>query len=254
MIIQYMSDLHLEFGNNSVYLKSQLRAAGDILLICGDVGYIGDEQLKKHPFWDWASENFKDVIIIPGNHDLYCNFNLNALEDDSEIRIRDNVRFVYNKLIHLTPETDLIATTLWSNIPDEYAEQILSRMADFKKIKIGDNLLTIARYNIEHDKCQKFLLKSIRESKANNIIVASHHVPSTELIPKDFNKEKYIVAFASDTAAYITDQRVKYWIYGHSHSNINKNIGYVQYLTNQLGYVRYNEHCQFQVESVVEIP
>lgn len=254
MLIQYMSDLHLEFGNNSVYLKSRLKAAGDILLICGDVGYIGDEQFNRHPFWNWASANFKEVMIIPGNHDLYGNFNLDLLKEDYEFKIRDNVRFIYNKLIHLTPKTDLIATTLWSKIPDEHSRPIANRIADFKKIQCAGVPLTTDRYNIEHKKCQEFLMKSIDESKADNIIVASHHVPSTNLIPDDFHEGKYIAAFASDTAPYINDRRVKYWIYGHSHRNINKSIGHIQYLTNQLGYVRYNEHSLFQVDSVVEAP
>ena len=62
MKIQYASDLHLEFADNWRYLKAHpLEVTGDILLLAGDIGYLGDDNYSKHPFWDWASENYKEV-------------------------------------------------------------------------------------------------------------------------------------------------------------------------------------------------
>ena len=56
MKIQYASDLHLEFADNWRYLKENpLQVTGDILVLAGDIGYLGDENYSKHPFWDWAS-------------------------------------------------------------------------------------------------------------------------------------------------------------------------------------------------------
>jgi hypothetical protein len=46
---------------------------------------------------------------------------------------------------------------------------------------------------------------------------------------------------------------VEYWIYGHSHRNIDKRIGNTQFLSNQLGYVFANEHLSFLPDRVVEI-
>lgn len=96
MKIQYASDLHLEFGaNTSILRKHPMEPVGDILILAGDIGYLGDDGLMKHPFWDWASENFKEVIAIPGNHELYRGFDINELTEDWEHRIRTNVRYVY---------------------------------------------------------------------------------------------------------------------------------------------------------------
>lgn len=56
MKIQYASDLHLEFSQNSKYLKeNRLSVKGDILLLAGDISYIGDRRLNKNPFWDCVS-------------------------------------------------------------------------------------------------------------------------------------------------------------------------------------------------------
>lgn len=68
MKIQYASDLHLEFADNWRFLKENpLQVTGDILVLAGDIGYLGDENYSKHPFWDWASENYQQVIACMCN-------------------------------------------------------------------------------------------------------------------------------------------------------------------------------------------
>lgn len=45
--------------------------------------------------------------------------------------------------------------------------------------------------------------------------------------------------------AILSRTGVDYWIYGHSHTNIDARIGNTQCLSNQLGYVFSNEHQDF---------
>lgn len=53
MRIQYASDIHLEFADNWRYLKDNpLQVTGDILILAGDIGYLGDDNYIRHPFWD----------------------------------------------------------------------------------------------------------------------------------------------------------------------------------------------------------
>lgn len=44
---------------------------GDILVLAGDTGYLGDDMYSVHPFWNWASENFEQVLVALGNHEFY---------------------------------------------------------------------------------------------------------------------------------------------------------------------------------------
>ena len=253
MKIQYASDLHLEFGANSVYLRNNpLLPVGDILVLAGDIGYLGETSYLNHPFWDWASLNFQRVIVIPGNHELYNSFDINDLHNGWRLQIRKNVEYVYNKIVAIDDNTDLIATTLWANIHPRDAYFTERGVNDFHRIKNGESQLSWERFNDEHSRCLQFLEQSLAQSKAANIIVVSHHVPSFELMPQEFSGSPINGAFTVELGNVISNSRIKYWIYGHSHRNINKKLGSTQCLSNQLGYVSRGEHLSFRPDAIIE--
>lgn len=117
MKIQYASDLHLEFADNWRYLKENpLQVTGDILVLAGDISYLGDDNYTKHPFWDWASENYQQVIACMGNHEFYKFYDIAKLNDGYSLEIRPNVHSYYNAVVHIG-DIDFIITTLWARIP-----------------------------------------------------------------------------------------------------------------------------------------
>ena len=68
MKIQYCSDLHMEFYDNMRFMKSlPLEVVGDVLVIAGDVGYLVDTTIPHLRFWKWASENYRQVLMVAGN-------------------------------------------------------------------------------------------------------------------------------------------------------------------------------------------
>ena len=72
MRIQYMSDLHLEFSENSIFLKqNEIPVTGEVLVLAGDIFYLKDKIAPRAKFWKWASENSRQVLIVPGNHEYY---------------------------------------------------------------------------------------------------------------------------------------------------------------------------------------
>lgn len=254
MRIQYASDLHLEFGENSKWLKENpLIPAADILVLAGDIGYLGDENYRTHPFWDWASGNFKQVIVVPGNHELYRFFDVNELYEGWSLEIRPNVKAYYNTVIPLEAGAELIASTLWAHIPP--TEECLTErcVSDFKRIRNGKYRLSARRFNEEHSKCRSFIERSVRESNAKNLVVLTHHVPSFLLMADEFKGSPINGAFTVELGNFIADSRINYWIYGHSHRNINKVIGNTQCVSNQLGYVFQNEHCTFKRDAIIDI-
>ena len=245
MKIQYASDLHLEFKENVDFImKNPLKVNGEILILAGDINVINKEDFMENPFWDWASENYKQVIIAFGSHEFYKNYDLSTMKDGFKYKVRDNVYYYYNCVINID-DVDIIVSTLWSYINKEIAEKIQMVISDFRLIKWGNKALSVKEYNKEHKRCLNFIKKSLSESKAKTKIVVTHYVPSNLLNPKEFEGKDINAAFTVDLTEYIKKCGAKFWIFGKSHRNINKIIGKTSCICNQMGYISEDEHLTF---------
>ena len=153
MKIQYASDLHLEFEQNTDYLKENpMKVTGDILILAGDIHVIDSPNFMENPFWDWASKNYKQVIVAYGNHEYYNTCDLGTMKDGYKFKIRDNIYYYYNCVITLE-DIDIIVSTLWSYIHKENEEACVYGVNDFRMIKYNGNTLTAEIFNNEHKKC-----------------------------------------------------------------------------------------------------
>ena len=47
-------------------------------------------------------------------------------------------------------------------------------------------MINSERFNQEHAKCLAFIEKAVGESQTKHIVVATHHVPSFQLVSPDF--------------------------------------------------------------------
>lgn len=80
MKIQYASDIHLELSDNSNFINSMpFAVTGDVLVFAGDIGYLRDKTLPNMKFWKWASANYREVLLVPGNHEFYGNGDVLAM-------------------------------------------------------------------------------------------------------------------------------------------------------------------------------
>lgn len=253
MKIQYASDLHLEFADNWRYLKANpLKVAGDILVLAGDIGYLGDNNYSSHPFWDWASGNYREVLCCMGNHEFYKYFDLATLPDGYSLEIRPNVHSCYNGIVHLG-NTDIILSTLWAKITLENAYYTEQCVTDFRRILYNGEVMTHAEFNREHDRCFGFLRNAVAESKAAHRIVVTHHVPSFRMLCPKHLGSRINGAFTVELEDYIKGSGIEYWIYGHSHYNVDIKIGQTRCVTNQLGYVFADEHRCFGPDKAFEL-
>ena len=253
MKIQYASDLHLEFHDNSRFLRDHpLVPAGDILILAGDIGYLNDDNYSKHPFWNWVSDNFSQTYVIIGNHELYKYTDLAKIPNGLVLPVRSNINLYYNDVVHMG-ETEIIFSTLWARISEKDAYHTERGVTDFHRILYNNKLLTWEKFNEEHDKCFAFIKENVVSSKAKQIIVVSHHVPSFQLSSPDFAGSPINGAFTVELEEYIKASLISYWIYGHSHRNIDKQIGNTQCVSNQLGYVFHNEHLTFNPAKIIEM-
>ncbi len=245
--IQIVSDLHLEFPDNRAWLSAHpLEVTGDILLIAGDTAYLdlpdsGRETYKAYDFWHWASRNYKQVIVCLGNHDFYSYYDLATMPDNYCLEIRQNVKAYYNSVVHL-PDVDIIVSTLWSKIEPENEYMVERGVSDFYRIKYDGHSLNAQNFNAEHERCLAFIQQAVADSRAKKKIVLTHHVPTQLCTAPEFKGSTINGAFTVELGNYIADSGIDYWIYGHSHRNIEAQIGATRIISNQLGYISHGEY------------
>ncbi len=244
MKVQYCSDVHLEFENNSKYLKNKpLRVSGEILILAGDIAPLFDEHLT-NSFFSFVSDHFKQVFWVPGNHEFYHK-DLSEYGSSFNIQIRKNIRIVHN--ISLDYEgIHFIFSTLWSEIGKRNEKYIEQHVSDFQVISMNKKPLKAIDFNRLHHESLFFLQNALAQRKERTVVV-THHIPSKQCNYPPHNLSPINEAFCVELTDLIESSEVNFWIYGHSHYNQKQLIvGKTMLLTNQLGYVDLNEHHSFR--------
>lgn len=255
MKIQYMSDLHMEFADNSRYLKNnELPVTGDILVLAGDTFYLNNTIAPLSRFWKWASANYRQVLLVPGNHEYYQGCDVMTRGLQWRWMFKDNVGYYQNQVVHID-DTDFILSTLWSHVPPQNEFFVSRGMNDFYQTFYDGKRLTVENYNLMHKFCLDFIKKSVAESTAKDIVVVTHHLPTTKVVAAQHLCSDLNSAFATELGNYIADSRIDVWIYGHSHTNIDTVIGNTRIVSNQLGYVFHKEHLTngFDANASIEL-
>lgn len=245
MKIQYCADLHLEFPENKEFLKKHpLISKGEVLIMAGDI--VPFRVMDKHQdFFDFVSDNYENTYWIPGNHEYYHS-DLSEKQGSFTEKIRDNVVLLNNTSVIMN-NTRFIFSTLWTQISKENEWLIRQRLNDFHVIGYNNGLLQPATYNKLHDESLVFIKNELCSSENERKVVVTHHVPTFMNYPEKYKGDALNEAFAVELHDLILESGTEYWIYGHHHTNIaDFKIGKTSIITNQLGYVRYNENQGFE--------
>ena len=252
MKIQYCSDLHLEFSENKDFLKQYpIEPIGEILLLAGNILPFA---LHKQPceFIDFVADNFEAVYWIPGNHEYY-HFDLGTVTSPLFEKFRENVFLINNQTITYK-NTNIVCSTLWSNISAANEFVVQQKVNDFHLIKMNGNKFTPADFNHLHKTDFDFLKNVLAKIDAAKTILITHYVPTLMNYPAQYKGSNINEAFAVELHGFIENSNLPYWIYGHHHcSTAEFKIGKTALLTNQLGYVKYNEHKFFNPSAIIEL-
>jgi len=223
--------------------------SGEVLILAGDTWYL-DRDYSKHPVIKSVAQQYEQVILIPGNHEYYSGYNFSEAGTSFVKEILPNVKMVNNTVLRVQ-EIDIICSTLWSKI-ERNPIGVMNGMADFDLIKKDGRKINYRDYNSAHSDCLSFIDKAL--STAGKKIVVTHHLPSNICNAKEFANSMLNEAFCVDLTDMIYNSDASYWIYGHSHRNVEKKVlNETELITNQLGYVSYNEHMNYRNDAYVEI-
>lgn len=257
MKIQYCSDLHLEMNTNKEYLlQNPIIPQGEVLILAGDITnskYYDSPRPIEKDFFKRLSKQFERVFIITGNHEFYRSWDVSVLEQPLLREIEANVFLLNNQEI-VYKDVAFFFTTLWSEIDQLDEAFVKKHMPDFGLITYHNTSLLVKHYNQLHKQALAFLASSMSKSNVHKKVVVSHHLPSIQCVHPDHIGSRLGSAFATDLDDFILKHQPDYWVYGHSHRNMPDNqIGKTKLICNQLGYVPYQEHHDWNNSKFFEL-
>ena len=248
MKIRYFSDLHLEFiKDNEIekIIRKIPHGIDEICILAGDIG--NPYQTNYDIFMQFISKNFKKTFVITGNHEYYNKTkNIEETNEFMECYFQqfNNICFLNNNY-EIYNNYCFIGTTLWSNITNP-----IYKINDIYKIPNFDYI----QYNKLNSLSVQFLEDTLQKNE--NCIVITHHVPSESLIDIKYkNKEMqpYNQWFYCNMNNLIESEKdkIKCWIYGHTHSPSNIIINEIPFLCNPIGYPNENSILDFHKNFII---
>ena len=252
MIIQFISDLHLEVPKNAWYFqKEKITPFADVLILAGDT-MCWDKDYLENPFGDDIASAFEQVLVIPGNHEFYKGYDIASLKKSTSGTIRDNVHWYYNQSV-VIDGVQIILSTLWSHIPPTIGERLQNCGNDFTCIQFEGTPLTIEKYNEANHTCIDYIAKELQKEHAKRIVV-SHHAPILETIGEQLQNCWYAALYANNLNKLIEENAINYWIYGHSHQYKEPfRLHDTELVTNPCGYISKRENTLFDPGKVIAI-
>lgn len=245
---QIMSDLHLEIGQQ--YQTFDFPVTAKWLILAGDIGRLIDYEGYR-TFLELQVARYERVFLVLGNHEFY---DLSYEDGMSRAKQLSQEPSLALKLVFLdrTVYRDeptgaiIMGCTLWSFVPDSAMGIVESKISDYKKI----DGWSVDKNNERHTEEAAWLESELQalssaakadshaHKRGRNVLVVTHHAPSlTGTSAPEHISNPWTPAFATDLLPRLRTERVKTWVFGHTHFSTELHIDGVHLVANQRGYV-----------------
>jgi predicted phosphodiesterase len=248
MRLHILSDLHLEFGPIDIPPTN-----ADVVVLAGDV-HVGTNGLG----WIRAKFQNQQVVYVLGNHEFYHN-NLTGLTESLRGQAEgSSVHLLENSVVEVGGYT-FLGCTLWTDfalVPNpKHAMAAAERLInDYRIVQVGGvNRILRAQDTVEmHRESVAWLRSQLARNNPARTVVVTHHAPSPLSEAPGYRQGLLSPSFVSDLNALVEQSGIPLWIHGHTHHNVDYQLGATRVLTNQRGYPR--EICAgFDPGMVIEL-
>jgi len=252
--ISLVSDLHLEFGYQSL-------PGGDLLILAGDICEY--RTLKKdfhstrvipytpgglnaYDFFYHECAKYKKVFYVLGNHEFY-HHRLDKTYNDLKSLMPPNVTILEDEVVEYEGVM-FMGATLWTDMNKGdpiTVHSMRSFMNDYQVIqnfypaKSLYHKLTPEHTVAIHRKTKQYFKAVLEMNRDKPFVVITHMAPSYMSINEKYKHETTSNgAYASDMSEFILDnENIKVWCHGHMHDPVNFMIGSTRIISNPRGYL-----------------
>jgi predicted phosphodiesterase len=231
-----VSDIHIDYKENAQWFfgLSKNDFTDDILILAGDVSSNMQTVIKAFVS---LKSCFKEVLFIPGNHDIWCkqkNNKRNSFENYALIRtIAQNCGIIMEPA-HFNSLTIIPLSGWYDYSFGEPSEELFDMWVDYSACKWPEG------YDMAGITKTFIAMNSGYESISNEFLISfSHFVPRIDVMPYFIPQHKKIIFPVLGTVLLeniIRELEVDMHIYGHTHVNNNVTIDGVNYINNAYGY------------------
>ncbi|WP_426993087.1 metallophosphoesterase [Methylomonas sp. CM2] len=242
MLINYFSDVHLEFGE-----QAAPETDADIIVAAGDIG-VFDQGVV------WLKALNKPVIYVAGNHEFYGYEYRQVLEmlrrecAGSQIHFLEKDQFVFQGV-------RFIGCTLWTDLfseGDEKANALQKTLNDFRRISFEDQAFSPYQFSALHADAKSWLEARLAEPYAGKTVVVTHHAP-TEWSWIGSPKVLKRLAYCNDLKPLFHEYEIAAWFHGHVHNLGDYRIADARILSNTRGYLGRKTVEGFDINKTIEI-
>lgn len=211
-------------------------------------GFNQSAAYRYRAFFDHVSQEYKHVIITPGNHEFYHGRFPDAIDWlRQEYSRYPNFHFLYNDKVEIDDIT-FVGATLWTdfNRADPITLQLITGMMnDFRVIRNsqfnyrpflpGDALQ-------EHRKTLDYIKSVTDADTSKKYVVVGHHAPSPLSVHPVYRNETVMNGgYFSDLSNFILDRpQIILWTHGHMHHPQIHYLGDTLIACNPRGYANHD--------------
>lgn len=235
MRIFTISDIHIDYKENRRWLFniSTEEYKDDILILAGDI--TDDSSLVIKALVS-LKKCFRDVLFVPGNHDLWVHRNVvrNSLENFNVIRtITDNCGVIMEPVSY--GDLSIVPLFGWYDYSfGDPSDKLREIWFDYLACKWPDHL-------DEKDITRHFtsMNEPFLDTKNEFIISFSHFMPRVDIMPSFIPEERrilYPVLGTNLLEEQVRRLKSNIHIYGHTHVNSRINKDGIEYINNAYGY------------------
>jgi Icc-related predicted phosphoesterase len=259
MKISYVSDLHLEFGYQTL-------PGGEVLILAGDIcearSYIKCHHSTKvdghvagtHRYSDFFNiecAKYEQVFYVMGNHEHYHG-RFDKTYTELKSLLPTNITLLENEIVEYRGVM-FMGATLWTdcNKGDNLTVfHLRGSMNDYRVIQnyykdknLYNKLIPEYTYGV-HRRTKEWFKLMLSMHREKPFVVISHHAPSFKSVPPRYLDDTLMNGgYASDLSEDILDnENIRYWIHGHMHDPIDYEIGTTRVVGNPKGYQGWDQN------------
>jgi len=242
------SDLHTDLWRDNINSIDFSNPLSSTLVIAGDTSNYVSELLE---IVKNSKKYYENVIIIDGNHEHYFSLkNPYMLESYLAREITSlNGNYLCGKSVIKINKTAFIGANGWYDFKiNEENFTIQENIKNWNNFSNDSRMILWQGSSPTFIATDHFKLLSNQvndlqnDNSVDNIVIITHTAPHKKLLPYkgDYSWDCLTSAYGNSMMENIIKidkkHKIKVWVYGHSHSKLDKTINNIRYVNNARGY------------------